>query len=614
MTDPYLRFPHLHDDLLAFVAADDVWLAPVEGGRAWRLTDEHAPAVNPRFSPDGAYVAWAAARGQGREVFVTPVDGGPMTQLTYWGHATTAVVGWTEEGRVLVSSAGGESVLRDLWLKAIDLDGAVERLPYGPASALALGDDGTIVVGSAWNREPAHWKRYRGGTAPQLWIDRGGTGEYERLLPRLTAGLAWPMWLEGRVAFVSDHDGVGNLFSVAPDGTELRAHTHHDADRGYVRNAASDGHRIVYHALGYVYVMDDLDAEPRRVPVRLGGTLSARDVRSLVAEEELTSARPTHDGAGAVAQLRGQIHYVTVREGPARALGASPGVRVRDSQPLGRTALAVFVTDAEGEDALEVTAIDGTSESRRLAGGNLGRVLSLQGSPAGDRVAAVSHDGRVLVIDVETGQVDQVGLGPRGEPKGLAFSPDGRWLAWSQPIGWQRSQLHLADLAADAGTRPDTAVTSGRFADFSPAFSPDGQYLHFLSNRTFDPVYDRVVFQLGFPTGTRPYLIALLAETPAPFGPSVDGWPLHHPKTDDHLPGGLAEGPSPAPGPPPPVEIDLEGFEERLVAFPVPAGDYEHLSTVEGGLLWLHAPVHGVLGADRAKPDDPPPKPALERF
>src|SRR5690606_9755362 len=47
----YLRYPHLHADLVTFVAADDVWIAPVGGGRAWRLTHDSAPAAFPRFSP-----------------------------------------------------------------------------------------------------------------------------------------------------------------------------------------------------------------------------------------------------------------------------------------------------------------------------------------------------------------------------------------------------------------------------------------------------------------------------------------------------------------------------------------------------------------------------------
>ena len=43
-TPGYLRFPHIHDDLLAFVAEDDVWLAPADGGRAWRLTSDGGQA------------------------------------------------------------------------------------------------------------------------------------------------------------------------------------------------------------------------------------------------------------------------------------------------------------------------------------------------------------------------------------------------------------------------------------------------------------------------------------------------------------------------------------------------------------------------------------------
>jgi tricorn protease len=38
----YLRYPHIHGDLLAFVAGDEVWLAPADGGRAWPLTADGA--------------------------------------------------------------------------------------------------------------------------------------------------------------------------------------------------------------------------------------------------------------------------------------------------------------------------------------------------------------------------------------------------------------------------------------------------------------------------------------------------------------------------------------------------------------------------------------------
>ena len=617
MTAPYLRYPHLSGDLLTFVAADDVWLAPVDGGRAWRLTDEHAPAINPRLSPEATHVAWAAVRGRGREVFCTEVDGGSITQLTFWGSPQTNVLGWTEDGRILVSSAAGEHQIRDWWLKAIDLDGHVEPLAYGPASGLARGADGTVVVGSAWAREPAYWKRYRGGTAAQLWIDRAASGRYERLLPDLDAGLAWPMWLDGRIAFVSDHNGVGNVWSVDADGGDLRAHTHHGSDDGYVRTASTDGTRITYHALGDVFVMDTLETEPHRVPISLGGALTGRDRRRLVTDHEVASARPTHDGAGVVVQVRGQAFHLTTRSGPARALAATAGVRVRDAQPLGATARSVHVSDASGDDAIEVVTIDGTDPPGVLAAGNLGRVLSMAAAHDGSTVAVVSHDGRILVVDVESGDVDEVGHGTRGEPTGLAFSPDGRWLAWSQPVGRQFSQLRAVDLSVASGNRSSVALTGGRFVDTEPVFTSDGDHLAFLSTRTFDPMYDRYVFAMSIPSGTRPWLLPLRATTPSPFGPSVEGWSLRDPAVQPPTADGEGEQPPPAPtppaaGPPPPVDIDVDGIEERVVAVPVPAGDYRSLRVADTALLWLHVPVHGVLGTGAAA--DRPPRPAFERY
>jgi len=611
----YLRYPHLHGDLVTFVAADDVWLAPVTGGRAWRLTDDRAPVRNPRFSPDGAHVAWTSTRDGHSEVYVVPVAGGEVRRLTWWGSATTAVLGWTADGRVLVASAAREANLRRQVVHAVGLDLAVERLPFGPAWGLAVRDDGATALATVGSRPPAAWKRYRGGTAPQLWLDRtGATRDWQRLLPAETASLVDPLWVEGRLLFVSDRlatfpdaaDEVANLWSLDVDDASAVPEqlTRHTATDGYVRDATTDGQRVVYHAHGTLHLLERPGAEPRPLDVVLPGGLAARRARRLDPTEQLEELRPDHGGDTSLVEWRGKAFLLSHRQGPARALTARSDVRARLVRPLGSTGSAVLVSDAGGEDALEVHPLGGDGEVRRLAAGQLGQVLHLESDRAGARVVAVAHDGVVRVVDLADGAVRTVGTARNGEATSPTFSPDGRWLVWAEP--WRNEGQHhlvLADLDA-AGSEP-VALTSGRFDDTSPVFTADGRYLAFLSARTFDPRYDTQSFDLSFAAAVRPYLVPLGTTEPAPFGPSADGWRISKPPTPPEV----------TAGEPPAVEFDVDGFEERLVPFPVPSGSYRDLQAAHDGVVWVRESGEDTpLGASRAGVEGEQPGDAAEFF
>ncbi|MED7828106.1 S41 family peptidase, partial [Streptomyces chiangmaiensis] len=621
----YLRFPHLHGDRLCFAAEDDLWVAQVDGpGRAWRLTVDRTKVGHPRFSPDGRRIAYTSWRSLVPEIHLIPVDGGPGRRLTYWGSPDTRVCSWTPEGDILAVASHGEPFSYFTWAYKVPTDGAPGgKLPWGPVSDIAVADiDGehkTLLLTGTPPHEPASWKRYRGGAMGRLWLHG------QRLLADLHGRLDSPMFVGGRIAFLSDHEGVGNLYSCAYDGSDLRRHTDHDAF--YARNASSDGSRVVYQCAGGLWIVDDLspDSIPRRLDIRLGGPRAGRRPYQVPAAQHIDGTSVDETGRASAVVVRGSLYWLTHRDGPARTITDTPGVRVRLPEMLGVGGQVAYVTDAEGEDAIEIAYLpraSGDRAPRRLASGELGRVLEMVADPQGERLAIASNDGRLLLITVseepaaaagaEQSEKTPEAVEPseavtvlirsiNGPVRDLAFSPDGNWLTWSHPgIGRSLRQIKMARIK----DRLIVDVTNGRFEDENPVFTRDGRYLAFLSWRGFDPVYDVHTGDLSFPLGCRPYLVPLSSATPSPFAVNPEGRPAA---------GGLdpleeEEGDGV-------VTVEIEGLENRVTPFPVTASKYSEMRPVAGGgLVWLRWPISGALGETFVNPDDTSGRPTLEHF
>jgi len=646
----YLRFPHIHGDLITFVAEDDVWLAPLDGGRGWRLSADRAEAANPRFSRDGQWVAWTSWRDGPAEVYLAGVDGERARRLTYWSDQAAKVCGWTPDGEVLALSASGQAFERQGWAYAVPVDGGPpQRLPFGPVADVTLEETARALLNGSWGRDPAFWKRYRGGTAGRLWTSAGGA-PFERILAPLTGQFSSPMLVGDRLAFLSDHEGTGNVYSCRLDGSGLLRHTDHDGE--YARQAGTDGTRVIYQCRGELWLLDNLapDSEPRPLSISLGSASTTLAPRLISAADHLGDLSADYTGLASVIEVRGTVHWLTHRDGPARALAVEPDVRYRMPRVLGRDGLVVWVSDAGGVDGLEIGPAEGPDVSalgttedpaaagpRRLAAGELGLVDELAAAPDGSTVAVAARDGRLLVVDVASGAVRQLAQSPDGAVSGLAYSPDSAWLAWAHPGRDPLSRIRLARLADDE----IADVTDGRFVDSEPVFTADGKYLAFLSARIFDPVYDAHFFDLSFPFGSRPYLVPLAADTPSPFAPLPQGRPVGNgPDKDedkdktgekDETGGGTRTGqeaeseivaqdtpadaqPDGDDDAPPPTRVDLDGLPTRVVSLPVPESRYASLHPVTGGFAWLKEPVIGVLGEGAAVPDAKRPRSALERF
>lgn len=637
------------------------------------------------------------ARGTAREVYAVAVDGGPVQRLTHWGDGLSAVRGWLSDDEVLVVSRTGQHDTGRTWAFAVPLDGTARPLPYGPAADVSIAADGAVLVGSPVYAEPARWKRYRGGTGGKIWYSPDGD-EYVRILNGVGNHLVNPMWVAGRVVFLSDHEGVGALYSALPDGTDVRRHTDHGPY--YARHATTDGRRVIYQCAGDLWLLPSLDAEPVRLNIRLSGVRTGRAPFPVSARYGLGDFSLCKTGRVLVTEVRGTLHWLPAQDGPALTLLSTPGVRGRLPEVIPGTSTMVCVSDAGGEDGLDIIAADG-SIRRRLAHGQLGHVLELAVAPDGKRAAVASHDGRLLLVKlgaeaegeaaegsngsdsgggsgssgrdasvaegvaegvddvdgVESGGVGEDAGGGEGgkgggpgdaqglvtelarssnaEVRGLAFSPDSAYLTWAHP--WDPAEYTHIRLAR-LSDRTIVDVTPPRFDDWSPAFTYDGKYLAFLSNRVYDPVYDDHFFDLGFLPGVRPYLATLAETTPSPFAPELNGRPVSSAEKSESSspspssaasPSSFSAKGSAASGSPDSVDaaedgaqpdehpgnrVDLEGIDERIVPFPVEAGGYRDLRAVKGGVVWMDPPHTGELHEALIGASDEHPKASLVRY
>ena len=428
----YYRFPTLHNDVVLFVSEDDLWTVATVGGVARRLTSNRGEITYPLLSPDGKQVAFVGREEGAPDVYIMPAGGGPERRLTFLA-STMRIVGWNAAStHILFASNHGQIVAREMGLFQVAAAGSeVTALPYGVAQAISFGPNGGVVLGRNTS-DPARRKRYRGGTAGHLWIDREGAGEFTRFLSELDGNIAAPMWLtvgeQERIFFVSDHEGIGNLYSCTPAGAELRRHTDHDDY--YVRQATSDGRRIVYHAGADLFVYTPATDEAHKLEIEYHSPRIQRNRKFVHAGRYIDSARLHPTGQAVALNSRGKAFAFFNFDGPVLQHGKRDGVRYRLADWLNDGRRLLMISDDPGEEVMEIHDTMPGGKVVQLEGLDIGRTVALRISPTDDKVALTNHRHELLLVDLETRTMTVVDRSPFRRINGFDWSPDGRWLAY----------------------------------------------------------------------------------------------------------------------------------------------------------------------------------------
>ncbi|MDB4905472.1 MAG: protease [Gemmatimonadetes bacterium] len=596
----YFRFPAISSNTIVFTAEGDLWRVPIAGGVAQRLTTHASEETRAAISPDGATIAFSAAYEGPTEVYTMPVDGGQPTRRTFDGGVAN-VVGWTPDGRVLYSTRKF-ATLPNTQLATVDVkSGAVALVPLAQASDGGMDAGGTLYFTRfAW--QGSNTKRYKGGTAQNIWkYARGANAAVPLTADWAGTSRAPLLWL-GRLYFASDRDGTMNLWSMDLDGRQLKQHTHH-ASFDLLSPSLSNG-KVAYQLGADLHVYDIAADRDAVVPVTLVSDFEQvreKWIRNPVDWINDVSLSPTGDRVAITA--RGQVFSVPTQQG--RLVEVTPGksARWRSAQFLqdGKTILALG--DPSGEIEFWTLNADGSREQSQVTHG--GDVLRWGGmpSPDGKWLAHTDKNQKLWVTNIATGKTTLVGTNKQGDYGDTRWSPDGSWLAYSAPAHNLFGQLYLYNVESGRST----PLTSERYDSYSPAFTPDGKWLYFLSDRHLESV-------VGSPWGARApepffdkqamvYAIALVPGERDPFQPDDElGAPRNTRADSAKVPTdtALIGRPSPAPAKQgvaaaPKSALVLDGIAQRLIEVPVPAGNYSNLTT-DGKRLFFES-IESASGA-----------------
>ena len=586
-----LRYPAVSKTQIAFVYAGDIWLVSKEGGSAFRLTSSPGEESFPRFSPDGSKVAYSASYDGNVDVYVVPSGGGEPARLTHHPMADR-VVGWTPDGTRVLFASGRESGRQryNQFYTVAATGGLPEKLvvPYGEFGSYS--PDGRQFAYMPMAQDFRNWKRYRGGWSPDIWLFDLNTKAAKNITSN-PANDAQPMWIGGTIYFISDRgpNERNNIWAYdVKAGTSRQVTQFADFDITFP-SLGPDG--IVFQAGGRLYFLDVPSGKQREVPVRVVTDETTLRPRTTKVDNLIQWAAVSPTGKRALFAARGDVFTAPAEFGPVVNASRTSGVAERYPRwsPDGKT--LAYWSDRTGEYELTVRPADASGEEKKITSFGAGFRYAPYWSPDSRKVAFVDQAMRVHLTDVDSGRTTKIDECPEWmnhptlENFEFKWSPDSRWLTYSRPTGDANSAIFLYD----AKNAKLTRATTGYLNDNQPVFDPDGRYLFYASDREFAPVYGNFDNSWTYPNPTRLVAVPLRKDVPSPLHARNDYEGAAETKKPEEK---KEDSAKPAPDVKP-VDIDLDGFEQRAVILPPPAGNYAEVQAVKGKLLFRRLPRTG---------------------
>lgn len=482
-----LSTPAVSDAHIAFVYAEDLWICDIDGKGVRRLTTHKGLETNPRFSPDGQWLAFSGQYDGNTDVFIVPVEGGSPKRLT-WHPSSDLVQDFTKDSTAVLFTSPREAFVgRANHLYEVSVEGGHPvKLAIPSANKACFSPDNSRIAYTPLREAFLQWKNYRGGTASRIWLYNRSDLAVEQIpQPEGRCNDTDPMWIDDKVYFRSDRDGEFNLFSYDPASKSVEALT--GFDRFPILNASAGAGRIIFEQAGYLHLYDVTADKSGRLVIGVAADLIERRPRYVSDSRFIRSGSLSPSGSRAVFGFRGEILTVPAKDGDPRNLTQTQAVHEHTPawSPDGRH--IAFFSDASGEYALHIAPQNGKGEVKTYPLPGAGFYDQLRWSPDSEKLGFSDNSWTLYWFDVESGESHAISsepiYGPR-KTQTFDWSPDSRWIAYTRttPTYFQRVFLYSIE------EKKSYPVTDGLSDVGQPAFDASGKYLYMAASTDAGPV------------------------------------------------------------------------------------------------------------------------------
>ncbi len=493
----FARFPAPSPDgkQLAFSWQGDIWVVPIEGGLARRLTVHSAYDFAPIWSPDGTKIAFTSDRHGNDDVFVLDLITGEIRRLT-WFSGRDRAVGWLPDssGVIFESRRDWEPYGAEFVAYVAPLSGGTPyRLHDVEGIPVALAPDGKRIA--FVRRDSAWWRKgYKGSAQGDLWLGTLGTKQFTRLTNTDTPD-TFPLWsADGRTLyFVSERDGTFNLYAMDVATKRTRQLTTFKGDGVRFPQIDAQGTVITFEQGMDVWKLDlrtgkyepihiEVPAMDSRTPTEVIRTFSANVSDYAIAPE----------GKEVAFVVRGEVFVTRFPEGGNPTTNLTKTVEPEEGIAWSKDGKWVlFAGERDGQtDLFRLTSDDpGEPRLRRATRHKIEQLTQTPESetrptpsPDGKWLAFVRGQGNLVIMDLETREervlIESWTLG------NLVWSPDSKWIAYDQNDENYNSDIWIVSIE---GGKP-VNITRHPRNDYAPSWSADGRAIAFLSERDTDVV------------------------------------------------------------------------------------------------------------------------------